>query len=53
MQTVQSVLPRLLSAAAPAGAAGRENRRQCLKVIMRLQVMLDSGMYCFVEVHIC
>jgi hypothetical protein len=45
---VQSVLQRLLSAAAPAGAAGRENRRQCLKVIMNwclLQVMLDIGMY--------
>ncbi|KAJ4778324.1 Hepatoma-derived growth factor-related 2 [Rhynchospora pubera] len=33
IQTVQSVLPRLLTAAAPAGAAGRENRRQCLKVL--------------------
>ncbi|KAJ3689239.1 hypothetical protein LUZ61_018403 [Rhynchospora tenuis] len=33
IQTVQSVLPRLLIAAAPAGAAGRENRRQCLEVL--------------------
>lgn len=32
IQTVQSVMPRLLTAVAPAGAAGRENRRQCLKV---------------------
>ncbi|KAG1371008.1 protein HUA2-LIKE 2 [Cocos nucifera] len=30
---VQSVLPRLLSAAAPPGNAARENRRQCLKVL--------------------
>ncbi|XP_078150779.1 ENHANCER OF AG-4 protein 2-like isoform X2 [Carex rostrata] len=33
IQTVQSVMPRLLTAVAPAGAAGRENRRQCLKVL--------------------
>lgn len=31
--TVQAALPRLLGAAAPPGAAARENRRQCLKVI--------------------
>ncbi|XP_057527878.1 ENHANCER OF AG-4 protein 2 isoform X3 [Amaranthus tricolor] len=30
---VQSALPRLLSAAAPAGSSARENRRQCLKVL--------------------
>ncbi|KAK4757971.1 hypothetical protein SAY87_019272 [Trapa incisa] len=30
---VQSALPRLLGAAAPAGAGARENRRQCLKVL--------------------
>ncbi|CAL9178612.1 unnamed protein product [Musa hybrid cultivar] len=30
---VQSVLPRLLSAAAPHGNAASENRRQCLKVL--------------------
>ncbi|GAB2223337.1 hypothetical protein Droror1_Dr00017478 [Drosera rotundifolia] len=30
---VQAALPRLLSAAAPPGAAARENRRQCLKVL--------------------
>lgn len=30
---VQSVLPRLLSAAAPTGSAAFENRRQCLKVL--------------------
>lgn len=30
--TVQAALPRLLGAAAPPGAAARENRRQCLKV---------------------
>ncbi|XP_010905253.1 protein HUA2-LIKE 3 isoform X2 [Elaeis guineensis] len=30
---VQSVLPRLLSAAAPPGNAAWENRRQCLKVL--------------------
>ncbi|KAK4769023.1 hypothetical protein SAY86_027173 [Trapa natans] len=30
---VQSALPRLLGAAAPAGASARENRRQCLKVL--------------------
>ncbi|RZC61814.1 hypothetical protein C5167_023557 [Papaver somniferum] len=33
--TVQAVLPRLLSAAAPLGSGAQENRRQCLKV-MRL-----------------
>ena len=32
--TVQAALPRLLGAAAPSGAAARENRRQCLKVIV-------------------
>ncbi|KAA8533367.1 hypothetical protein F0562_033100 [Nyssa sinensis] len=31
--TVQAALPRLLGAAAPPGAAARENRRQCLKVL--------------------
>ncbi|KAL1806822.1 hypothetical protein ACET3Z_029890 [Daucus carota] len=31
--TVQSVLPRLLGAAAPPEAGARENRRQCLKVL--------------------
>ncbi|KAL7001506.1 ENHANCER OF AG-4 protein [Sarracenia purpurea var. burkii] len=31
--TVQAALPRLLGAAAPTGAAARENRRQCLKVL--------------------
>ncbi|KAJ8759369.1 hypothetical protein K2173_006889 [Erythroxylum novogranatense] len=31
--TVQAALPRLLGAAAPAGASARENRRQCLKVL--------------------
>ncbi|PSR88306.1 ENHANCER OF AG-4 protein [Actinidia chinensis var. chinensis] len=30
---VQAALPRLLGAAAPSGAAARENRRQCLKVL--------------------
>ncbi|XP_031372017.1 ENHANCER OF AG-4 protein 2 [Punica granatum] len=30
---VQSALPRLLGAAAPAGVGARENRRQCLKVL--------------------
>ncbi|KAM3343134.1 ENHANCER OF AG-4 protein 2 [Capsicum galapagoense] len=30
---VQAALPRLLGAAAPPGAAARENRRQCLKVL--------------------
>ncbi|MCL7038345.1 hypothetical protein MKW94_021081 [Papaver nudicaule] len=33
--TIQAVLPRLLSAAAPLGSGAQENRRQCLKV-MRL-----------------
>lgn len=32
--TVQAALPRLLGAAAPPGASARENRRQCLKVIV-------------------
>lgn len=32
---VQAALPRLLGAAAPPGAAARENRRQCLKVIVQ------------------
>ncbi|CAN0888303.1 ENHANCER OF AG-4 protein 2 [Linum grandiflorum] len=31
--TVQTALPRLLSAAAPPGTGARENRRQCLKVL--------------------
>ncbi|OVA05746.1 PWWP domain [Macleaya cordata] len=31
--TVQAVLPRLLSAAAPLGSGAHENRRQCLKVL--------------------
>lgn len=31
--TVQAALSRLLGAAAPPGAAARENRRQCLKVL--------------------
>ncbi|KAG4396852.1 hypothetical protein AAZX31_10G024200 [Glycine max] len=30
---IQAVLPRLLSAAAPPGNTGQENRRQCLKVL--------------------
>ncbi|PIA26492.1 hypothetical protein AQUCO_09200002v1 [Aquilegia coerulea] len=30
---VQAMLPRLLSSAAPPGHVGRENRRQCLKVL--------------------
>ena len=33
---MQAALPRLLGAAAPAGASARENRRQCLKVIFFL-----------------
>lgn len=32
---VQAALPRLLGAAAPPGVGARENRRQCLKVIVR------------------
>lgn len=31
---VQAALPRLLVAAAPPGSGARENRRQCLKVII-------------------
>ncbi|WCJ21497.1 Tudor/PWWP/MBT domain-containing protein [Euphorbia peplus] len=31
--TIQAVLPRLLSAAAPPGNFAKENRRQCLKVL--------------------
>lgn len=34
--TVQAALPRLIGAVAPAGTAARENRRQCLKVILLL-----------------
>lgn len=37
--TVQAALPRLLGAAAPAGAGARENRRQCLKVILVLLIV--------------
>ncbi|KAE9585562.1 putative PWWP domain-containing protein [Lupinus albus] len=33
LSAMQSVLPRLVSAAAPAGSAAQENRRQCLKVL--------------------
>ncbi|XP_068662450.1 protein HUA2-LIKE 3-like [Aristolochia californica] len=33
LSAVQTVLPRLLSAAAPPGNSARENRRQCLKVL--------------------
>lgn len=43
--TVQAALPRLLGAAAPPGAGARENRRQCLKVILflhSLQVRLSK-----------
>lgn len=36
--TVQAALPRLLGAAAPPGAGARENRRQCLKVILALLI---------------
>jgi hypothetical protein len=28
---IQAVLPRLLSAAAPPGSTGHENRKQCLR----------------------
>lgn len=38
---VQSLLPRLLSAAAPRGNAASENRRQCLKVRTSRQLLLD------------
>ncbi|KAL6970121.1 ENHANCER OF AG-4 protein [Sarracenia purpurea var. burkii] len=43
--TVQAALPRLLGAAAPAGAAARENRRQCLKVLrlwLERKILPDS-----------
>ncbi|XP_042488898.1 protein HUA2-LIKE 3-like [Macadamia integrifolia] len=33
LSAVQAALPRLLSAAAPAGNAARENRKQCMKVL--------------------
>ncbi len=36
LPVVQAVLPRILSAAAPAGSVARENRKQCLKVIPTL-----------------
>ncbi|KAG6516355.1 hypothetical protein ZIOFF_026814 [Zingiber officinale] len=42
---VQEALPRLLNAAAPAGASARENRRQCLKVLrlwLERKIMPDS-----------
>lgn len=31
LTSMKAVLARLLSAAAPSGNAGKENRRQCLK----------------------
>ncbi|XP_057477624.1 ENHANCER OF AG-4 protein 2 isoform X2 [Actinidia eriantha] len=43
--TVQAALPRLLGAAAPSGAAARENRRQCLKVLrlwLERKILPDS-----------
>lgn len=36
---VQAALPRLLGAAAPAGANARENRRQCLKVCVSCNLL--------------
>jgi hypothetical protein len=39
LPVVQAVLPRILSAAAPAGSVARENRKQCLKVIPTLYQM--------------
>nr|XP_029124106.1 protein HUA2-LIKE 2 isoform X2 [Elaeis guineensis] len=48
---VQSVLPRLLSAAAPPGNAARENRRQCLKVL-RLWLERKTLPECIIRHHI-
>lgn len=45
--TVQAALPRLLGAAAPSGAGARENRRQCLKVIVLLSTVID---YIFAQI---
>ena len=35
VSAVKETLARMLAAAAPAGHAGRENRRQCLKASRR------------------
>jgi hypothetical protein len=32
LSSIQAMLPRLLTAAVPAGATTQENRKQCLKV---------------------
>ncbi|KAI3502006.1 hypothetical protein L1887_30037 [Cichorium endivia] len=49
---VQAALPRLLGAAAPAGANARENRRQCLKVLklwLERKILPDTLLRSFIE----
>ncbi|KAJ8759921.1 hypothetical protein K2173_010067 [Erythroxylum novogranatense] len=50
--TVQAALPRLLGAAAPAGASARENRRQCLKVLrlwLERKVLPESALRRYID----